>query len=192
MQFWSTSLKCMNKIAISFVAIAVILSLSVGATGAYFTSQVTATGNTFASGTIELTVNNKSSGVSRVYMVSGLHPGSWDLAGQAILKNIGTLNGHAWVEIKDVDVSGGDRHSLGDLVWASFQLNQSPWTRFGTFISLNKAQGVKTDLLNINAGQSLPIVVYAVWPTTNPDWIDNQAQGQTLTFDVVFHLDQIH
>jgi hypothetical protein len=45
------------------------------------------------------------------------------------------------------------------------------------------------DLFDLDAGQTLPLVLYAVWPKTYGD-LDNTVQGNSVEFDVVFHLEQ--
>jgi predicted ribosomally synthesized peptide with SipW-like signal peptide len=177
----------MRRLALSLVSIAFISILAIGATSAYFTDQSTASGNTFAAGRIDLDLNGKDS-LSHAYSVNNIAPGAWTLAGQVILKNDGTVDGHTWLEIKNVRTNGNG--SLGSLVKASFQKNVEPWTRYGGVNSVKASENVKVDLFDLKAGASIPLVVYAVWPDGSPA-TDNPAQGQTTTFDVVFHLDQI-
>jgi predicted ribosomally synthesized peptide with SipW-like signal peptide len=176
----------LKKIVISVFSIAVVSILAVGATRAYFSDQANANGNTFAAGTLDLTLNNKN-GLSHAYTITNLMPGDWNLTGQVILKNTGTVNGHAWLEITNVHTSGNG--ALGNLVEASFQENVAPWTRYGGTTPIAVSANTPVDLFDLNAGASVPLVVYAVWPNGTPA-TDNPGQGETTTFDVVFHLDQ--
>ena len=176
----------MKRLALSLASIAFVSILAIGATSAYFSNQSTATGNTFAAGTLDLDLNNRSS-LTRAYKVNNIAPGAWDLAGQVILKNAGSIDGHAWLEITRVRTTGNG--ALENLVRASFQENVSPWTRFGGNDSVKASQNTKIDLFDLKAGDSMPLVVYAIWPNGTPA-IDNPAQGETTTFNVVFHLDQ--
>jgi spore coat-associated protein N len=176
----------LKKLVISAFSIAVVSILAVGATRAYFSDQANATGNTFAAGTLDLTLNNKA-GLTQAYTVNNLAPGAWNLAGQVILKNTGTVNGRAWLQVTNVHTNGNG--ALGNLVEASFQENVAPWTRFGGTSSLVASENTKVDLFDLNAGASMPLVVYAVWPNVTPA-TDNPAQGEATTFNVAFHLDQ--
>lgn len=54
---------------------------------------------------------------------------------------------------------------------------------------INASIGQRVDVMELAAGQSYPIVLYAVWTSTDND---NLAQGDTVMFDVVWHLDQVH
>ncbi|MCX6728646.1 MAG: TasA family protein [Candidatus Saccharibacteria bacterium] len=176
----------MKRLALSLVSIAFISILAIGATSAYFSDQSTAAGNTFAAGRIDLDLNGKDS-LTHAYSVNGIAPGAWDYAGQVVLKNDGSVDGRAWLEIKNVKTNGNG--ALGNLVKASFQENVSPWTRFGGDNSVKASQNIKVDLFDLKAGASMPLVVYAVWPNGTPA-TDNPAQGEITTFVVVFHLDQ--
>lgn len=182
----------MKRLALSFASIAFVSILAVGATSAYFTYQTTAAGNTFAAGTLKLDLNKENS-LTRAYTINNIAPGARDLAGKVILKNSGSVDGHVWLEIKNVHTTGDG--TLGNLIRASFQKNSGDrdWdrdnSRFGGTRSLNASRNDKVDLFNLKAGASVPLSVYVIWPNGKPA-TDNPAQGQTTTFDVVFHLDQ--
>lgn len=101
------------------------------------------------------------------------------------MKNTGSVAGHLWYEI--VNVQPGN--ALGSLTYPQMQENVAPWTRFDGANPFNSAVGVRVDVGDLAPGESLPVVLYVSWPSTNND---NAAQGQSLTFDVVWHLDQVH
>jgi predicted ribosomally synthesized peptide with SipW-like signal peptide len=174
----------MKRIALSLMTIAAVAVMATSATGAYFSDSADVSDNTFTAGTLDLKVNGADS-ASQVYKFNNLKPGAWDLTGQAILKNTGSVEGHAWLEIVNVRNTG----ELGSLVKASFQENDQDWTRFGGTTSINASEGQKVDLFDLAPGASEPLVVYAVWPNGTPA-TDNPAQGDSVTFDVIFHLDQ--
>lgn len=181
----------MKNIIKSLVIIVTVGSVASMATYAYFSDTQTAAGNTMAAGTLKLTTND-ASGVTMPYHFDHLKPGSWDLTGQVMLKNVGTVDGHAWLEIQNVVNSGNNSGKLADFVVPSFQWNVEPWTRINsTTDSMSAQTGKRIDIGDINAGESLPLVMYAVWPTTYGD-ADNTVQGNSVQFDVVFHLDQKH
>lgn len=194
----------MKKILSSAFTILALAAVVAGGTQAVFVDTETVTGNTFAAGTLDLKTNN-SDGATASYTLTNIRPGAWDLAGQVILKNAGTTKGHAWLEITNVSnfentciepedgdgtcADGADQGELGGLVKASFQQNVAPWTRFGGTSSINVSAGTRVDLFDLDADASMPLVVYGVWP--NGGATDNVAQSDSVTFDVVFHLDQI-
>jgi len=153
--------------------------------GAWFSDTVSSTGNSLTAATLYVSVND-TRGTTQTYTLNNIKPGAWDLGGQAILKNTGTIPGHLWYEIVNVSPAGGP---LGALVYPSFQANVAPWTRYGGNLVINEAVGVRVDVADLAPNASIPLVVYFVWPSTDGD---NAAQGAALTFDVVWHLDQIH
>ena len=193
----------MKKILLSFLGIALVSLAAVGATVAYFSDTEIGEDNTFSAGTLDLKTNDVD-GVTSAYVLTNMKPGAWDLAGQVILKNAGTVKGHAWLEITNVKNlenscidpedgdtscgSGDDQGELGDKAKSSFQINVSPWTRYGGSDSINDSEGTRVDLFDLDAGDTMPLVVYGVWPEGGNS--DNLAQGDSVTFDVVFHLDQ--
>lgn len=196
----------MNKKWFAAIGLAGVCVLAFGliGSGAWFTDKAVAQDNTLTAGTIDLQVNEIDD-VTQVYSVSNLRPGSWDLAGQVVLKNTGSLAGHLWLEVADLqnqenacsdpEVKAGDTScdplggELGQFVKPSFQLNMAPWTRYGGNSTLNDSVGQRVDVMDLQPGQSIPLVLYATWHDSTE--LDNLAQGDGATFSVVFHLDQI-
>jgi predicted ribosomally synthesized peptide with SipW-like signal peptide len=176
----------LKKLAVSLVSIAVVSILAIGATKAYFSDQVTAAGNTFASGTLYLTLNSKN-GPVQPYTITNIAPGAWAPTGTIYLKNTGTVDGHAWLEITKVRTSGNG--ALGNLVGVSFQENIPNGQKLNGFKPINDVANHPMDLFDIKAGATVPLTLYAVWPNGSPA-TDNRAQGETITFNVVFNLDQ--
>lgn len=107
----------MIQLAKSFLTIAMVSFLAIGATKACFSGQSVATNNTFAAGVLELLINNRS-GVSKAFTVTDLKPGANDFAGQVVLKNPSKINGRVWLEIKNVRTTGNG--ALGNLAKARF------------------------------------------------------------------------
>ncbi|HRN96388.1 MAG TPA: TasA family protein [Candidatus Levybacteria bacterium] len=193
----------MKKVLLSVLTILAVSAATFGATQALFSDEETSTGNTFTAGTLDLKTNN-ADGTTASYTLANIKPGDWNLAGQVVLKNAGSVNGtvsyeitnvrnleNDCLEMEDGDAScgvGDDQGELGGLAKASLQANVAPWTRFPTSpVSINAAEGVRYEIGTLNAGETLPIVTYGVWtPTAN----DNIAQGDSVIFDVVFYLEQ--
>lgn len=188
------------------VVIVGVMAFGLIGTGAWFTDTATVADNTVTASTLNLKINGQEDAV-QTYSLSNLSPGAWDLAGQAILKNDGTIKGKLWLEIVNVRNfengcgnpetkagdqtcgTGPDQGELGDLVKASFQANIDPWTRYGGEKVINASIGQRVDVIELAPGQSYPLVLYIVWTSTASD---NLAQSDSVVFDVVFHLDQVH
>lgn len=153
-------------------------------TGAWYSETVISSGNLLTAATLKLSVND-TSGTSQTFMLDKIKPGDLALGGQAILKNDGTIPGHLWFEIVNVSPEGG---LLGDLIYPKFRVDVSPWTSFGGDQVINLSIGVRVDVVDLAPGDSIPLVVYFSWPLSEHD---NEAQGATLSFDVMWHLDQI-
>jgi hypothetical protein len=172
------------KILVAVLAIAVLAFGMLG-TGAWFSDTVSSTGNSLTAATLYLNVNGGRSS-SQTYKLDNIKPGDWANGGQAILKNVGTIPGHLWYEIVNVSPASGP---LGNLVYPVFQANAAPWTHYGGTTVINNSVGAHVDVVDLALGESIPLVVYFSWPQTASD---NTAQGASLTFDVIWHLDQIH
>lgn len=84
----------MLRIVKSFLTIAVVAAIAVGATGAYFSSTVTSPGNTFATGTMIINVNGQNPTASAVFNATNLAPGEVIPEQTFVVNNTGSLNGH--------------------------------------------------------------------------------------------------
>ena len=199
----------MLKLAKSLLTILAVAAVAVGATGAYFSDVETSGGNSFSSGTLDLTVDGQDgAAVTTKYTLSNWKPGNNQMVGQVKVKNVGSIDGKYWVEIKNVvnyengqntpEILSGDTTSgalegeLGSKISGYFQENASPWSHLNPSISsIDSAQDVpliSSTGGTLVAGQEIPIVFYAKWLSTATD---NQAQGDSVSFDLVFHLDQL-
>lgn len=193
----------MLRIVKSLLTIVAVAAIAVGATGAVFSDEALVADNTFSAGTLDLKVNGQDS-LTQSYMITNLHPGSWDAAGQVMIKNEGTLKGHAWLEVVNVrnyengvngpeiaagdTTPGADEGELGQFARLSIERNRAPWgVRYGMTQTLDSAPGVRVDLEDLDPGTDLPVFIYGVWVSGN----DNIAQGDSVTFDIIFHLDQV-
>ena len=91
----------MKRILLSLALIALVSSVTVGATRAYFSDTETSSGNTFSAGTLDLQVDGKDDPNVVHVTMSNMKPGdsasySWTLS------NTGSLSGKPWVEITNV------------------------------------------------------------------------------------------
>lgn len=79
-----------KKILLSLSVIGVVATIVIGATTAYFSDVEVSEGNTFAAGTLDLSVNGENSWTSTIFDISDVKPG--DSGTTTIkLKNEGTL-----------------------------------------------------------------------------------------------------
>lgn len=182
-----------KKIASSLAMIAAVATLATGASIAYFTDQVSSTGNTIAAGTLSLTLNGSHNTATNTFHVTNLVPGGWSTAqgaGGVALKNTGSTHGTAWFEFKNIVTSGDG--SLANLVTPVCQLNDPPYghTYTPAGYTVNQLDGYHVNVGTINPGQTVNVFCYNLWPNGTPA-VDNAAQGQNITYDVVFHLDQL-
>lgn len=181
----------MRKILLSIVTVAVISSLAVGATRAYFTNDLTISQVTIATGTLH--IRDMQVDWMQNVTFTGLKPG--DLVRKWLrIENDGTL------DVGTLTVSAVNKN--GDNLLG--QLNG--WT-YGTIAgTTDDPDGVQTGY-NTNAelllssqtllsagnpvlhpGQHTTIQVQFVVPTT----MDDTWQGKTETFDLLFHAEQVH
>lgn len=188
----------MSKILLRLLLVLGISGLAIGATGAYFSDTVLASNNSITAGTLTMTVNGTNN-PNAVFAVNNISPGGasgWLTntgAGGVTIKNTGTVTGEAWLDIQNITVTGGvgGDTSLADRIKPVIELNQPPYgTVFASGQSMNQLNGVKVNLGNLSPGQSISIYIYDLWPDAGVT-LDNQAQGESLTYTVAFHLDQI-
>lgn len=158
--------------------------------------------------------------VVRQIIVTDLKPGDAYLGvGSTTLKNTGTVPGVVWLEIKNIrntengclepeQAAGDDSASeVGELpakIEILTQINEAPWGRSWDFIAnLDPAQdGVRVDGVPGDAGgptvlqpgEELPLYFRAHWDNDHSDAgvADNKAMTDKVTFDIVFHMDQVH
>ncbi len=153
-------------------------------TGAWYTDSVTSKGNLLTAASLKLSVNESRS-TSQTFVLDKIKPGDLIPGGQVNLKNAGTIPGHLWYEIVNISPANS---LLGDLVYLKFQAKVEPGANFGGDLVVNQSAGVRIDVVDLAPGDSIPLVVYFNWPLSDHD---NDAQGATLSFDVIWHLDQI-
>lgn len=176
----------------SLIVIVAVAAIATGATGAYFTSDVTVHGVTASTGTI--IINDVSADWMQPVNLGLLKPG--DLVRKWVrVQNNGTL------PIGTLTVSAVNRVDTYNLLG---QL--TGWT-YGTIAgTTDDPNGVQTGynndasiLLNnanllspanhiLLPGQTTTIQVQLVVPTT----MDDSWQGRTSTFDLQFHAEQVH
>jgi hypothetical protein len=193
------------KVLVVFLAFGIMAS-GLTATGAWFSTTTTTKINTISSSTLLLTINGQDE-ISQTFSITNLKPNARELAGQVVLKNEGSIPGHLWVEIVNIRnqensclspeakmgdkscAAGPDQGELGNFVKVTFQAVPATTASYGGQNVINASGGQPIDLVNLDPAQSFTIGAYAHWTASDND---NLAQGDSLVYDVVFHLDQIH
>jgi predicted ribosomally synthesized peptide with SipW-like signal peptide len=199
----------MRKLFLSLAVVGITSAIAIGATSAYFSDTETSSANTFTAGTLDLAIDGQNgSQVTTKYTLTNWYPGKSSMVGGFTVKNTGTVSGKFWMEIKNVvnnengvslveanagdTTTGATEGELGQFISGYFQENVGPnWYHLNPSISsLNSIVGthlIPADGGVLNPGQEIPIVFYTNWV---PTATDNVAQGDSVSFDLVFHLDQ--
>jgi spore coat-associated protein N len=168
-----------------------LVAIGVGAqTWAYFSDTETSSGNYIEAGTLDLTVNGALSVTQSVDEGDGVAPG--DSGTQYIaVRNAGTVNGHLYVTISNVQVTENTPGTVNSGTWD---------IRDAVILTIYDTAGnaVITDTLSNLENQQLNLG--SLNPTDDPvqirvDWqidsnADNGIQGDSVTFDMNFELDQ--
>ena len=95
----------MKKILMSVMVIAIVAAVGIYATKAYFTDAETATGNTFSTGTIDISVDDQNPW-TKSYTMSDMKPSQVDYVDFTI-KNVGTNPVNVYKKLTNVITSGG-------------------------------------------------------------------------------------
>lgn len=199
----------MKKLLFSFLVLGITSVLAIGATTAYFSDTEISAGNTFTAGTLDLKVDGGDVNVSYTY--SNMIPGVTQPNMTYHLRNDGSING--FLNIKNIvirssengclepEISAGDNTcsddpNEGELdqvlnLRLMHDANCNGWKETGDTILF---QGFANTIapqyfsnISIPAGQEICInVLINWWNTTN----DNLAQGDDMTLDMVFELNQ--
>lgn len=237
----------MKKIILSFAVIAIVGTIAVGATRAYFTSTQTSAGNTFAAGKLDLQLGDSE---TLPFAVSNVVPGQNATGTVTLTNTAGNIPGKLsirWTktadaendmiapEIKsysrptgctspggttaDYDGNGGeldifmqfapfvDVNKDGIFNTGDYQLaynGQStlyPGYRSGDLYysglnsyAANADGNVWNDIMTLNGGESVNIVIPWQFPTESTDcnYSQNMAMTDGLGFDSEFTLTQVH
>jgi predicted ribosomally synthesized peptide with SipW-like signal peptide len=198
-----------------FCVLALVGVMLFGAIGteAFLSDQEKSVGNNFTAGSLNLTVDGKE-GNDVIHMTrTNLVPNpSWShsYGGQWILKNTGTIPGKFDVTInKIVNSENGittpeavagditpDQGELGSLMYCKFSENPDAnnpsmgWAGSQVFNSFNTSENQTVQGIVLQPGQSIVVYLDLEWDT-HSGLIDNTAQGDSLSFDVNFSLNQV-
>jgi hypothetical protein len=186
----------MSKILVSLLTIAFAATISVGATAAVFTDEDSVVGNTIATGTLSMTINE---GVNKPISVSNWKPGD-SIEGWFDAFNNGSLDAEYWFYAQK---TGGD-NALGDQLMIQLRDGGFTGTCDGPVIYNGKlkdlagfANKTKTSDNNVHAASTAGAdniragwtqrICQKVWL---PESADNSAMGKSFTFNEVVYATQ--
>jgi|WetSurMetagenome_2_1015567.scaffolds.fasta_scaffold03225_9 hypothetical protein len=206
----------MKKLLLVLMSLALAGGL-VGSAFALLGDTETSTGNIYTAGTLNLTVDGRDDANVQHVIMDKVYPHGADYTYQNfnhqwVVKNEGNLPGTFWVEIKNIqnlendisepEVDAGDTTpdvgELGGLTWVKFSENDwgDPYPSLGwvgstQFNPFNTALNMPSSSVVIPPGSSMKVYMWFDWPSHDGYYgIDNTAQGDSLQFDIVFHLEQ--
>ncbi len=195
----------MTRITKSLVMIALVAVLAVGATSAVFSDQETISGNTFATGTLELTLNHSA---GKPFSVTNAYPGystGWE---HMDIYNTGSLPFEAYmtlsqtagdtalwnalkIELKtsgeNSDCTDGDgaEGTIYNGLISGFPSHKLV-SKLAYWHLANEDDGSGSPADNIRAGWS-ERVCQRLWL---PSSAGNEVQGQSVTFDEIVDAEQ--
>ena len=195
----------MLRIVKSFLTIAVVAAIAVGATGALFSDSETSVGNSFTAGTLDLIVDGGNTNVVK-FNLTNLRPGNQP-GGSYTLANVGSISGYLDVTnisvttsengILDMESDAGDTTAdegeLDDVLNLRLYVDRdgNGSISTGDYVFYNDKVANLPASFDINeplaAGGSTKIKALFDWWNTS---IDNQAQGDGFVLDMTFDLSQ--
>jgi predicted ribosomally synthesized peptide with SipW-like signal peptide len=190
----------MKRILMSLLTIALVSTVAIGATKAYFTSDVVLSSNTFSTGTIVLTDTRESWMLP--FSITNMKPGDWNRRWVTV-KNNGTLD----IDFLKVNKSNvvDSSNLLGQIVVsatgrvgsADSAYFTDDWMTLGSKPTasswFNNSDLLDTAFYRTPAGVIHPGETYTMtFDFTLPTTVGNDFQGKTATFDLTFTGEQSH
>jgi len=193
----------MKKILFSFLVIFVFIGLINGVTSAYFSDTVTSTGNTFATGTLDLNLDGDNTNVVK-FTVTDIKPGDSETRTWEV-NNVGNINGyldlHNLIQTHDAGISteqeltveDPDVGTLGKLLNIDLFVdadNNGVFDNSDTTIYSGTMDGLSPDYdlnLSLDANTSNYLTMIVSWPSSVND---NKGQGDSVQLDMTFELGQ--
>ncbi len=193
----------MKQIIVSIIIILAIVSTTIKATTAYFSDTETSSGNTFSTGTLNLTLDGANSNVAK-FNVSGMKPGDTHI-GTWTIRNTGSIDGYldmhnitqthspGTTTEPELTVEDPDVGSLGSLLNITLFVdanNNGILDSGETTIYSGLLNGLATSYdanIPLSAGSANYITMAVNWPS-GPN--DNKGQGDVAQLDMTFELGQ--
>ena len=207
-----------RKVLVAFLVIGLVATMAGAGIYAYFSDTETSGENTFQAGTLDLKVGGQD-GTQVVHIELGNIAPGWSREYRWTLKNAGTLDGRLWFEVTNIEnkdnsvtepeqgapsEDGTETGELGQYLKVSIFV-YDPVEKGGTYWGfankpLNDLTGgwcanqLRNVLPNLDpygllkAGEDDE---YVKMVFTLPTDVGNCVQGDSVQFDIIFHLDQI-
>ena len=193
----------MKKFLFSLITVLLMVGMVTGATTAYFSDTETSTGNTFATGTLDLNLDGSNSNIVK-FTVPNMKPedsqtGTWrvnnvgSMAGYLDLQNITQTHSAGTTTESELAVENPDVGTLGSLLNVNLfvDVNNNGVLDAGeTTIYSGLIGSMATDYnqnLSLVAGATNYITMIVSWPSSAND---NKGQGDTVQLDIIFELGQ--
>ncbi len=161
----------MKKIIISLSVIAVVATVIIGATGAYFNTSVTSTGNTFQTASLNIDITNTAF-EKRVLDGRGMYPGAF-VQSAVTINNTGTAGFNPDLVLTN---GNGNPDKLWFEVWTNGKLWYSNW--LNQFPGYNQSTRVTLD--KVNPGQSVNVAFRLILDES----ADNSLMGANYSVDM--------
>lgn len=199
----------MKKILVSLMTIAMVSALIGGGVYAYFSDTETSTGNTFTAGTMDLNLDGGNANVVK-FTVANVKPGDTG-SGSYTVANVGTIPGYldltpiavtqstgSSTDPELADEAGGvDTAQLGNYLMVHIFVDadhDGTWDAgeadiFGTSAAPAAVATIGTGL-NSSVALADGGTVYIAVAWSVPASATNRIQGDGVTLDITFSLDQ--
>jgi len=182
----------MLRIVKSFLTIAVVAAIAVGATGAYFDSNVPVNGNDISTGTLTLALDPATPGNGAPVIIANMQPGDGEaneLHHRWNLVNDGTLNLKYRIRAINTTAAGND-DLYSELRFKLGEYSSGPSKNLGTSLTLADLEaGILIDGNVIPTALDTRVRTVFVRPYL-PSSVGNTVQGQTVSFDIIFEATQ--
>jgi predicted ribosomally synthesized peptide with SipW-like signal peptide len=206
-----------TKILTAILVVGLVATIAGGGLYAYFNDTETSTGNVFTAGTLDLKVNGTDT-PARAIEAGPIYPG-WSKTYIWCLSNTGSLDGKLWLEVTNIvnnengvtepeqgapGENGGEPGELGQYLLVSIHVYNPTMAGPGTYWGFsncplnnlaggNPAYQLSQVLPNVKQGliKAGDDKAYVKMTFTLPTDVGNCVQGDSVSFDIVFHLDQI-
>lgn len=193
----------MKRIIISVIIILAVVSMTIKATTAYFSDTEASSGNTFSTGTLNLTLDGANTNIAK-FNVSGMKPNDIQ-TGTWTIRNTGSIDGyldmHNIVQTHspgtttepELTIEDPDVGSLGDLLNINLFVdanNNGVLDNGETTIYSGLLSGLANTYdanIPLSAGSTNYITMAVNWPS-GPN--DNKGQGDVAQLDMTFELGQ--
>jgi len=197
----------MKRILLSLFAVSLVSAATYSTTRALFLDTETSTGNTFAAGSMDLSVDGNNGTNTVLFTITDKLPGGTPNTWVYTLNNTGSLAGYLDVENMSVishentllepEIEAGDDAATGELaglvnllIWHDANKNAVPDETGADIIYDGVASGLPTNYeLNkkVEAGENTKIGVKMSWPSSADD---NRGMTDDLVLGMTFELGQ--